>query len=171
MPIGFRSVETLRSGDSQGNRTVLRLTTHVGRQIHAIAVPQDWPSRTGPTWCYVFSEEGLNLIDAGAQGSFAELQDGLSVVGYSVCDIDRVIVTHSTRPRRRDSSRRRSRWRRALGAHHVRRPRRPQPPASSGPQVIPHPRGDGSGHTRQLRGDAPLPTSSAVSGTQTPGRA
>ena len=95
MPIGFRSVETLRPGDSQGNRTVLRLTTHVGRQIHAIAVPQDWPSRTGPTWCYVFSEEGLNLIDAGAQGSFAELQDGLSVAGYSVRDIDRVIVTHS----------------------------------------------------------------------------
>ena len=95
MPTGFQSVETLRPGDPQGNRMVLRLTTDAGRRIHAIAVPQDWPSRTGPTWCYVFSEEGLNLIDAGAQGSFAELEDGLSVAGYSVRDIDRVIVTHS----------------------------------------------------------------------------
>ena len=95
MPTGFQSVETLRPGDPQGNRMVLRLTTDAGRRIHAIAVPQDWPSRTGPTWCYVFSEEGLNLIDAGAQGSFAELEDGLRVAGYSVRDLDRVIVTHS----------------------------------------------------------------------------
>ena len=95
MPTGFRSVETLRRGDPQGNRMVIRLTTHAGRHIHAIAVPQDWPSRTGPTWCYVFSEEGVNLIDAGAQGSFAELEDGLRVAGYSMRDIDRVIVTHS----------------------------------------------------------------------------
>ena len=73
----------------------LRLTTKAGRQIHAVAVPQDWPSRTGPTWCYVFSEEGVNLIDAGAQGSYTELEDGLGVAGYSVRDIDRVIVTHS----------------------------------------------------------------------------
>ena len=95
MPTGFQSAETLRHGDPQGNRMVLRLTTNAGRRIDAIAVPQDWPSRTGPTWCYVFSEEGLNLIDAGAQGSFAELEDGLRVAGYSVRDIDRVIVTHS----------------------------------------------------------------------------
>ena len=95
MPTGFRSVETLRSGDSQGNRMVLKLTTNSGRDIHAVAVPQDWSSRTGPTWCYVFSEEGVNLIDAGAQGSFDDLLDGLEVSGYSVTDIDRVIITHS----------------------------------------------------------------------------
>ena len=95
MPTGFRSVETLRGGDTQGNGMVLKLTTDSGREIHAVAVPQDWPSRTGPTWCYIFAEEGVNLIDAGAQGSFEKLADGLSVAGYSVRDIDRVIITHS----------------------------------------------------------------------------
>ena len=95
MPTGFRSVETLRRGDPQGNRMVVRLTTDAGRHIHSIAVPQDRPSRTGPTWCYVFSEQGVNLIDAGAQGSFSELEGGLKVAGYSLRDIDRVIVTHS----------------------------------------------------------------------------
>ena len=73
---------------------VLRMTTSTEQPIHAIGVPQDWPSRTGPTWCYVFENEGVTLVDPGAQGSFAELRDGLRVAGYSVRDIDRVIVTH-----------------------------------------------------------------------------
>ena len=94
MPVGFASVDTVRSGDPQGNRMVVRLTTQTGHRVHAVGVPQDWPSRTGPTWCYVFEYEGVTLIDPGAQGSFAELEDGLRVAGYSVTDIDRVIVTH-----------------------------------------------------------------------------
>ena len=65
-----------------------------GQEIHALGIPQDWPSRTGPTWCYVFESEGITLIDPGAHGSFSELEDGLKVVGYSVGDIDRVVVTH-----------------------------------------------------------------------------
>ena len=95
MPAGFASVDVLRQGDPQGNRMALRLTTLAGRHIHAIGVPQDWPSRTGPTWCYIFENDGATtLIDPGAQGSFAELADGLNAVGYAVRDIDRVIVTH-----------------------------------------------------------------------------
>ena len=94
MPAGFASVETIRRGDAQGNRMVLRLAVTDGQYIYAIGVPQDWPSRTGPTWCYVFEHEGVTLIDPGAQGSFSELEDGLKAAGFSVSDIDRVIVTH-----------------------------------------------------------------------------
>ena len=94
MPVGFASVDTIRPGDPQGNRMVVRLTTASGQEIVAIGVPQDWPSRTGPTWCYVFDHEGVTLIDPGAQGSFADLEDGLRVAGLSVADIDRAIVTH-----------------------------------------------------------------------------
>ena len=90
----FASVDTMRMGDPQGNRMVLRIVTRNGRLIHAIGVPQDWPSRTGPTWCYVFEDDGTTLIDPGAQGSFPEVEDGLRVAGLAVCDIDRVIVTH-----------------------------------------------------------------------------
>ncbi len=94
MPPRFASVDTLRPGDPQGNRMVLRLSTANGLNVYAIGVPQDWPSRTGPTWCYVFEHEGVTLVDPGAQGSFSELEDGLRVAGYSPRDIDRVIVTH-----------------------------------------------------------------------------
>ena len=90
----FASVDTLRMGDPQGNRMVLRIVTRNGRLIHAIGVPQDWPSRTGPTWCYVFEDDGTTLIDPGAQGSFPEMEDGLRVAGFAVSDINRVIVTH-----------------------------------------------------------------------------
>ena len=90
----FASVDTLRMGDPQGNRMVLCIVTRNGRLIHAIGVPQDWPSRTGPTWCYVFEDDGTTLIDPGAQGSFPEVEDGLRVAGFAVSDIDRVIVTH-----------------------------------------------------------------------------
>ena len=94
MPSRFASVDTLRDGDPHGNRMILRLETRRGQVIHAIGVPQDWPSRTGPTWCYVFENEGVTLIDPGAQGSFPEVEDGLNACGYSMRDIDRVIVTH-----------------------------------------------------------------------------
>ena len=94
MPTGFTSVDVLREGDPQGNRMALRLETSAGQEIHALGIPQDWPSRTGPTWCYVFESEGVTLIDPGAHGSFSELEDCLNFVGYSVRDIDRVVVTH-----------------------------------------------------------------------------
>ncbi len=94
MPQAFADVAVLRQGDPQGNRMVIRLTTHGGGTIHAIGVPQDWPSRTGPTWAYLFESDGVTLIDPGAHGSFRELADGITQCGYAVGDIDRVIVSH-----------------------------------------------------------------------------
>ena len=73
---------------------VVRLSTQEGTDIHAVAVPQDRPSRTGPTWTYLVREAGVTLIDAGAMGSFAALADGIVEAGYRVKDIDRIVVTH-----------------------------------------------------------------------------
>ncbi len=87
-------VGVLRHGDSQGNRMVLRLETPGGATIHAIGVPQDRPSRTGPTWAYVFDADGLTLLDPGAHGSFDELASGIAAAGFAVTDIDRVVLSH-----------------------------------------------------------------------------
>ncbi len=54
MSEAFKDVAVLRQGDPEGNRMIVRLTTHSGLVIHTIAVPQDWPSGTGPTWAYLF---------------------------------------------------------------------------------------------------------------------
>ena len=90
----FKGVETLRQGDADGNRMVARLDTTGGRRIHAIGVPQDTASRTGPTWAYLFENQGLTLIDAGATGSYGMLADGIRAAGFGVGDVERVIVTH-----------------------------------------------------------------------------
>ncbi len=94
MSDAFKEVNVLRRGDDQGNRMVVRLTTQRGKAIHAIAVQQDWPSRTGPTWAYLFENEGLTLIDAGANGSVPALTDGIRFAGFNPADIQRVIITH-----------------------------------------------------------------------------
>lgn len=73
---------------------VARLTTRGGIVIHAIAVPQDLPSRTGPTWTYLFDAGGLTLIDAGALGSFDALEDGVRQAGFQVADISRIVISH-----------------------------------------------------------------------------
>lgn len=90
----FKSVETLRQGDADGNRIVVALDTRQGRRIHAIGVPQDTASRTGPTWAYLFENDGLTLIDAGATGSYDMLADGIRAAGFRVGDVERVVVTH-----------------------------------------------------------------------------
>lgn len=90
----FRDVVTVRAGDSDGNRMVVRLETENGRHIHAIGVPQDNDSRTGPTWAYLFENNGMTLIDAGATGSYRHLADGVEATGYRVRDIERVVITH-----------------------------------------------------------------------------
>ncbi len=93
----YKTVEVLRPGDAQANGMVARLTTDGGLVVHAIAVAQDWPSSTGPTWTYLLDVEGLTLIDAGAPGSFQALADGVKQAGFDVKDIDRVIITHGHR--------------------------------------------------------------------------
>ena len=94
MPQTVADVAVLRQGDPQGNRMVLRLETHGGTRIHAIGVPQDRPSRTGPTWAYLFESDGLTLLDPGAHGAFDELADGIATTGFAVRDIDRVVLSH-----------------------------------------------------------------------------
>ena len=90
----FNDVVVLRPGDAEGNGMVVTFATNGGTNIQAVAVPQDRPSRTGPTWTYLVQEEGLTLIDAGAIGSFSFLEDGVRQAGYEIGDIDRVVVTH-----------------------------------------------------------------------------
>lgn len=94
MPPAFKEVAVVRNGDAKGNRMVAKLTTQEGVDIHAIAVPQDWASRTGPTWTYLLESDGLTLIDAGAAGSFPELVDGIRQAGFQPKDIERVVITH-----------------------------------------------------------------------------
>ena len=90
----FKDVVTVREGDADGNRMVVRLTTEQGRRIHAIGVPQDNDSRTGPTWAYLFENDGMTLIDAGATGSYQHLTDGVEATGFQMRDVERVIITH-----------------------------------------------------------------------------
>ena len=90
----FKEVIILRAGDADGNGMVAQLVTAQGRRIHAIGVPQDNSSRTGPTWAYLFENEGMTLIDAGATGSYEHLANGIEATGYKARDIERVIITH-----------------------------------------------------------------------------
>ena len=90
----IKNVDTVRSGDADGHGMVVGLTTQEGVRVHAVAVPQDRPSSTGPTWAYLFDHQGMNLIDPGAMGSYYALVDGLKVVGYRPDDIDRVFISH-----------------------------------------------------------------------------
>ena len=90
----FKNVVTVREGDADGNRMVVRMETEKGRRIHAIGVPQDNNSRTGPTWAYLFENDGMTLIDAGATGSYQHLAEGVEATGYKVRDIERLVITH-----------------------------------------------------------------------------
>ena len=90
----FKDVLVLRQGDAQGNQMILRLTTPQGEPLHAIAVPREGHSYTGPTWAYLFENEGLTMIDSGVMDSYAELAEGIQFVGYQPSDLERVIITH-----------------------------------------------------------------------------
>ena len=94
MPDYFTEVDVLRNGDSAGNGMTLRMTDPHGRTIHTVAVPQEGHSHTGPTWAYIFENEGLTLIDPGAEASFDLLKSGMALGGLEVGDIERVIITH-----------------------------------------------------------------------------
>ena len=94
MPDYFTEVAVLRSGDSAGNGMTLALTDGDGRRIHTVAVPQEGHSHTGPTWAYIFENEGLTLIDPGAAASFDILQSGMALFGRTAADVERVVITH-----------------------------------------------------------------------------
>ena len=90
----FKDVVVVRSGDQNGNSMVLKITTNQGLGIHAVSVPREGFSYTGPTWAYLFENEGLTLIDTGVTGSFPRLAEGMACAGYQAKDIERVIITH-----------------------------------------------------------------------------
>lgn len=94
MDHNFKDLTVLRQGESNGDRMVIRIVPHRGVPVHAVSVPRAAFSYTGPTWAYLFENEGLTLIDAGEFGSFHELDDGLKCAGFRAKDIQRVIITH-----------------------------------------------------------------------------
>jgi glyoxylase-like metal-dependent hydrolase (beta-lactamase superfamily II) len=90
----FKDVVVVRTGDQNGNSMVLKITTNQGLGIHAVSVSREGFSYTGPTWAYLFENEGLTLIDTGVTGSFPTLAEGMACAGYQAKDIERVIITH-----------------------------------------------------------------------------
>ena len=91
LPSNFAVV---REGKPNGEDWVFRISAASGREVLAVAVSQPNNSRTGPTWSYVFEDDGLNSVDLGSPGSFASLKDGYRVAGLKPSDISRVFVTH-----------------------------------------------------------------------------
>ena len=94
MEHSFKDVVVVRPGDRNGNGMILKLTTNQGLGIHAVSVSREGFSYTGPTWAYLFENEGLTLIDTGVTGSFPKLAEGMACAGYQPSDIERVIITH-----------------------------------------------------------------------------
>ena len=90
--VGLRKI--LREGELNGDGWVLELETGSNRPVFAVAVKREASSRTGPTWSYIFENDGWTSIDLGAPGSMSDFCDGCSVVGIEPKDIKRSIITH-----------------------------------------------------------------------------
>ena len=86
--------EVLRPGADSGDRMVAKFTCADGLVVHAIGVPQAWPSSLGPTWSYVLEADKLTLVDTGGPGSIGDLEAGLEWLGYPMNAVERVILTH-----------------------------------------------------------------------------
>ena len=90
----FKHIEILNKGEINGNWMILKLITSGNRKIYALAIPQTWASPTGPTWSYIFEEQGLTMIDAGGAGTYGYLQNLMRLIGFKISDIERLILTH-----------------------------------------------------------------------------
>ena len=90
----FKDLTVIRPGASNGDGTVIRIDLINGTEIYAVSVAREGFSYTGPTWAYLFENEGITLIDAGELGSFSKLDKGLESAGFRAKDIQRVIITH-----------------------------------------------------------------------------
>ena len=86
--------EVLRPGADSGDRMVAKFTCADGLVVHAIGVPQAWPSPLGPTWSYVLEADKLTLVDTGGPGSIGDLEAGLEWLGFPLSAVERVILTH-----------------------------------------------------------------------------
>ena len=90
-----RVAKVLREGESNGDGWSLELNTAEGRTVFAVAVAQNnRRSRTGPTWSYVFENDGWTSIDLGTPGSYETLKKAYSTIGLSPKDISRVLISH-----------------------------------------------------------------------------
>jgi len=90
----LEGMEVVKEGDQSGYGMVLRFTLRGGREVSVIALPHQFPTRTGPTWAYLVDCEGWTLVDAGPQGALNALEDGLKALGRKLTDLKRVIITH-----------------------------------------------------------------------------
>ena len=84
----------IRKGQDNGDGWVVQLETQTGRTVYGVAVAQSSTGRTGPTWSYIFENDGFTVIDLGTPGSFENFLDGYSQLPISTKDIKRVIFTH-----------------------------------------------------------------------------
>lgn len=62
--------------------------------VHRLKIPT--PFHVGPVNCYVFTGDGLTLLDPGpaTAEAYEALSDGLDELGFSIADVDRVLITH-----------------------------------------------------------------------------
>ena len=90
----FKNIEVERKGEPNGDGMIMTFTLHDKTKIHAIAIPQGWPSPTGPTWVYLFENEGLTLIDTGAKNSSSYFRGAVNSIGFQLQDIERIVITH-----------------------------------------------------------------------------
>ncbi len=86
--------KVVREGKENGENWIFRIKTCLDREITAVAVTQPTVSRTGPTWSYVFENNGLNTVDVGSPGSFDSLKDGYKAAGITLTDIQTCFVSH-----------------------------------------------------------------------------
>jgi glyoxylase-like metal-dependent hydrolase (beta-lactamase superfamily II) len=84
----------IRKGKSNGDGWVIKLKTSTNRVVYAVAVQQSIEGRTGPTWSYLFDNDGLTIIDLGTPGSFDSFLDGYSQINVNLQDVVKVIITH-----------------------------------------------------------------------------
>ena len=90
-----RISKILREGEPNGDGWLLELSSSMGRKVFAVAVAQNnRHSRTGPTWSYVFENDGWTSIDLGTPGSYEALKNGYSTIGLNPSDIERIIISH-----------------------------------------------------------------------------
>ena len=63
-------------------------------RVHRIEVPT--PFAVGAVNCYLIEGKPLTLVDTGVKSSksLAALSDGMKSVGYSIEDIERILITH-----------------------------------------------------------------------------
>ncbi len=91
-------LKIISEGKDNGDGVIMSGRTRRGTDIYCLGVPLfysmggDWD--LGPTWCYVIAGKKVTLVDTGQFGKFDVLKAMLEKAGFSLKDIERVIITH-----------------------------------------------------------------------------